>query len=136
MYALGDMMSVMACIVNKVFDEERAGANGAHHASTTSADHRTTAQGPLTFAPTIDVDAILGRIAARRREKLNWRASIVDLLKLLNLDSSFTSRWQLAQELGYGGCQEDSAAMNSWLHRQVMKRLGESNPNVLNSYLN
>lgn len=127
-------MSVIGCIVTKVFDEENVRASTVQ-ASHTGQGH-PTAQGPLTFPQVVDVDDILGRIAARRREKLNWRASIVDLLKLLNLDSGFDARRQLAQELGYPGPAEDSIAMNTWLHRQVMKKLAESSPRVLNSYLN
>jgi hypothetical protein len=127
-------MSVIGCILTRVFDEENVGASVVPASYTPPS--RGTAQGPLTFPQVVDVDSILGKIAARRREKLNWRTSIVDLLKLLNLDSSFDARSQLAQELGYSGHAEDSAVMNSWLHRQVMKKLAESSPRVLNSYLN
>ena len=62
-------------------------------------------------------------MASERGEKLDWRRSIVDLMKLLNLDSSLANRKQLAQELNYTGDTNDSAAMNMWLHKQVMKKL-------------
>jgi hypothetical protein len=54
---------------------------------------------------------------------LNWRTSIVDLLKLLNMDSSLQARKELAKELHYTGNTEDSAAMNIWLHKQVMEKI-------------
>ena len=63
-------------------------------------------------------------------QQLNWRTSIVDLLKLLNLDSSLASRKELATELHYTGDQNDSASMNIWLHRQVMNKLAENGGKV------
>ena len=127
-------MSVMGSIFSRVFEAENVRA-GATDAAFTAVPGRSAVRGPLTFPQALDVDDILARIAAKRRETLNWRRSIVDLLKLLNLDSSFAARQQLAQELGYGGGREDSAAMNVWLHREVMRKLGESHPKVLNSFL-
>ena len=56
----------------------------------------------------------------------NWRTSIVDLMKLCGLDSSLANRKELAQELGYTGDMNDSATMNIWLHKQVMKKLSEN----------
>ena len=128
-------MSVMGCILTRVFDEEHEKPSGTPAVATASGNRRSVAQGPLTFPEAVDIEAILTRIAARHKEKLNWRVSIVDLLKLVHLDSSLASRRELADELGYVGCADDSAAMNSWLHRQVMQKLRESNPKVLNSYL-
>ncbi len=69
-------------------------------------------------------------MASERGEKLDWRRSIVDLMKLLNLDSSLANRKQLAQELNYTGGTNDSAAMNVWLHKQVMKKLAENGGKV------
>ena len=74
----------------------------------------------------VDVEAVLNGMAAKNSEKLNWRTSIVDLLKLLGMDSSLSARKQLAQELDYSGDAGDSAAMNIWLHKQVMKKLAEN----------
>lgn len=68
-------------------------------------------------------------------QKLNWRTSIVDLLKLLDIDSSLENRKALANELGYTGNTSDSAAMNIWLHKQVMRKLKESGGNVPASLL-
>lgn len=127
-------MSVMGSIVCRVFDEGSVGVSAARGGFAVAPARRVT--GPLTFPEPVDVDAILARIATRRREVLHWRSSIVDLLKLLNLDSSYDVRCDLARELGYCGNIGDSASMNSWLHKEVMQRLAESDPKVLNSYLN
>jgi hypothetical protein len=78
----------------------------------------------------VDVAAILTARAAQKKEKLDWRRSIVDLMKLLDLDSSLTARKQLAQELHYTGDMNDSAAMNIWLHKQVMQKLAENGGKV------
>ena len=78
----------------------------------------------------VDVEAVLNDMAAKKSEKLNWRTSIVDLLKLLGMDSSLSARKQLAQELDYSGDMGDSAAMNMWLHKQVMKKLAENGGKV------
>jgi hypothetical protein len=78
----------------------------------------------------VDVAAVLTKRAEQSSEKLDWRKSIVDLMKLLNLDSSLAARKQLAQELHYTGDQNDSAAMNVWLHKQVMQKLAENGGKV------
>lgn len=69
-------------------------------------------------------------LAGKAAERLNWRQSIVDLLKLLGLDSSFAARQELARELQYSGDTGDSAAMNMWLHKQVMRKLAENGGKV------
>jgi hypothetical protein len=71
----------------------------------------------------VDVAAVLDKRAAEAGQDLNWRTSIVDLMKLLKLDSSLAARKTLAKELNYTGDTKDSAAMNVWLHKQVMARL-------------
>ncbi|HWL30167.1 MAG TPA: DUF3597 family protein [Burkholderiaceae bacterium] len=76
--------------------------------------------------PTVDVEAILSDLQSKNQERLNWRTSIVDLMKLLGLDSSLTARKELAKELNYTGSTDDSAAMNMWLHKQVMRKLAEN----------
>jgi hypothetical protein len=78
----------------------------------------------------VDVEAILNGMAAKAGQTLNWRESIVDLMKLLNLDSSLTARKELAGELNYTGDTSDSATMNIWLHKQVMKKLAENGGKV------
>ncbi len=69
------------------------------------------------------LEAQLSTLAARNPQPLNWKTSIVDLMKLVGLDPSLANRKQLAQELGYGGDTADSAAMNVWLHQEVMAKL-------------
>jgi Domain of unknown function (DUF3597) len=78
----------------------------------------------------VDVEAVLTKLAERSEEDLDWRRSIVDLMKLLNLDSSIAARKQLAQELHYAGNLNDSASMNVWLHKQVMQKLAENGGKV------
>jgi Domain of unknown function (DUF3597) len=72
---------------------------------------------------TVDVAPILDKAVAAKGEKLAWRTSIVDLMKALDIDSSFAARKDLAKELGYTGDSNDSASMNIWLHKQVMTKL-------------
>jgi 3-oxoacyl-ACP reductase-like protein len=80
-----------------------------------------------------DVEAILHKVAADVREDLDWKRSIVDLMKLLKLDSGLGARKQLAQELGYSGALDGSADMNIWLHKQVMTKLAESGGKIPDS---
>ena len=68
----------------------------------------------------------MDNLAVQSAQKLDWRNSIVDLMKLVNLDSSLTARKELAQELNYTGDMNDSASMNIWLHRQVMVKLADN----------
>jgi hypothetical protein len=69
-------------------------------------------------------------MAQKNSQQLNWRTSIVDLMKLLDLDSSLGARQSLAKELGYTGDMHDSASMNIWLHKQVMTKLAENGGKV------
>jgi hypothetical protein len=78
----------------------------------------------------VDVEAVLKELAAKNPEKLDWRKSIVDLMKLLKLDSSLAARKELAKELHYSGDMNDSASMNIWLHKQVMIKLAANGGNV------
>lgn len=80
--------------------------------------------------PEVDVEALLDDMAAKASQKLNWKTSIVDLMKLLGLDSSLDSRKALAKELDYTGDTADSASMNIWLHRQVMNKLAANGGKV------
>jgi len=81
-------------------------------------------------SPAVDVETILNALAAKSPEKLNWKTSIVDLMKLLGLDSSLGARKQLATELHYSGDTNDSASMNIWLHKQVMQKLADNGGKV------
>ena len=78
----------------------------------------------------VDVEAVLTNLAAQEGQKLDWRKSIVDLMKLLDLDSSLAARKELANELNYTGDTSDSASMNVWLHKQVMSKLAASGGKV------
>jgi 3-oxoacyl-ACP reductase-like protein len=91
----------------------------------------TTAAAPAPVAmDQVDVEAILNSKLQASGQQLNWRTSIVDLLKLLDLDSSLQSRKELAAELHYTGDTSDSASMNIWLHRQVMNKLAANGGKV------
>ncbi len=79
---------------------------------------------------TVDAKAVLEGLAAKNPQKLDWQHSIVDMMKLLGLDSSLSNRKELAQELHYTGDMDDSASMNVWLHGEVMKKLSENGGQV------
>ena len=86
---------------------------------------------PLTNETTpVDIDQVLTSLATTHKEKLDWKHSIVDLLKLVGMDSSLHSRKALASELGYTGDSNDSATMNIWLQKQIMKKLAENGGKV------
>jgi len=76
------------------------------------------------------VEAVLEGLNSRSSQKLNWRSSIGDLMKLTVVDSSLQHRQELAAELGYTGDKNDSAAMNIWLHKAVMRKLAENGGKV------
>lgn len=83
-----------------------------------------------TATAVVDVEAVLEGLAAKNPQKLNWRTSIVDLMKLVGMDSSLAERKELAQELGYTGNMNDTASMNIWLHKQVLRKLAENGGKV------
>jgi hypothetical protein len=85
---------------------------------------------PAPPAPAVDVAAVLNGLAATHAERLDWQHSIVDLLKLVDLDSSLTARKELATDLGYTGELDGSAAMNLWLHKAVMQKLADNGGKV------
>jgi hypothetical protein len=78
----------------------------------------------------VDVGAVLDKAVKDKGQNLNWKTSIVDLMKALDLDSSLTARKELAQELHYTGDANDSATMNVWLHKQVMAKLAANGGKV------
>lgn len=80
-----------------------------------------------------EMTAVLDKLAAERSEKLDWRQSIVDLLKLVDVDSDLAARKRLAEELGYTGVLDGSATMNIWLHGEVMQKLSEHGGKLPNS---
>ena len=87
-------------------------------------------------AQAVDVTAILDDLAAKSPEKLDWRKSIVDLMKLVGIDSSLAARKELAAELHYSGDEKDSATMNIWLHKEVIKKIAENGGKVPQELLN
>ena len=129
-------MSVLGKIVTTIFGH---GATGPHappsagsvapSAGTQGSSAGSTASSAAP-SPHVDVEAILTKLASQNKEKLDWRRSIVDLMKLLKLDSSLSARKELAKELHYTGNTNDSAAMNVWLHKQVMIKLAENGGKV------
>lgn len=83
-----------------------------------------------TATVVVDVEKVLEELAAKNPQKLNWRTSIVDLMKLVGMESSLSERRELAQELGYKGGLQDTAAMNIWLHKEVLRKLAENGGKV------
>ena len=128
-------MSVFGNIVSAIFGHAAkaepapatAGASAGSGAPGSSASPAPPSVSPLSQ---VDVESVLVQLASRNKEKLDWRKSIVDLMKLLDLDSSLPARKELAKELHYTGDTNDSATMNIWLHKQVMIKLAENGGKV------
>lgn len=104
-------------------------------AGTTTPGSAPTAAAPAAAATAVaatqvDVGAILDGLAAKSSEDLDWKKSIVDLMKLVGMDSSLGARKELAKDLGYSGDMSDSASMNIWLHSAVMKKIAENGGKV------
>ena len=125
-------MSIFGSIMSKIFGHSDATAaqtaSGTAPAPTAAAVG-APAQAAAPSAP-VDVEAVLNDLASKNPQTLDWRHSIVDLMKLLNLDASFSARKELAIELHYSGDTNDSASMNIWLHKQVMTKLAENGGRV------
>jgi hypothetical protein len=122
-------MSIFGNIMSSIFGH---GAK-AQPASPPGPAAAPTPAGKPTVSPAqapVDVEAVLTKLASQDKEKLDWRTSIVDLMKLLDLDSSLAARKELAHELHYTGSTSDSATMNVWLHKQVMIKLAENGGKV------
>ncbi len=131
-------MSILGKIFSKIFPSAQAvqapAATGSDDVSAAAAAAGAARAAAATAAPApmaqVDVEALLNDMAQKNPQKLNWKTSIVDLMKLLDLDSSLGERKELAKELGYSGDSSDSAAMNIWLHRQVMNKLAANGGTV------
>src|SRR4051794_16866081 len=127
-------MGMFSNLMSKVFG----------HASATTATAGTAASTPAGAAapsapapanapapvPTVDVEATLNEMAQKNPEKLDWQKSIVDLMKLVGMDSSFGARKELAKELKYSGDMNDSASMNVWLHKEVIRQIAANGGKV------
>lgn len=125
-------MSIFGTILSKIFPSSHpavAAAQAPAGATTTTAASAPAAPAAASM-PEVDVEAVLNDMASRSGETLNWRTSIVDLMKLLSLDSSLANRKDLAKELSYSGDTNDSATMNIWLHKQVMAKLAQNGGKV------
>jgi hypothetical protein len=119
-------MSIFSSIMSKIFHHKPAAAPQTQPTQAPAAqDHATPAYQPAA-ASQVDVEAVLETMARDAGQTLDWRHSIVDLMKLLSIDPSLANRKELASELGYSGDTSDSAAMNIWLHKQVMAKLAEN----------
>ena len=139
-------MSIFRSIMSKIFGHPAAASTadaGSPTPGTTSsggigslggaaATPSTPAAGqaPAASGQNVDVQAVLTDMASKNSQQLNWQTSIVDLMKLLDLDSSLAARKELAGELGYTGSTDDSASMNIWLHKQVMNKLAANGGKV------
>jgi Domain of unknown function (DUF3597) len=113
-------MSIFGKIMSAIFGSKAGAAPAGGGAATGTGSSAGSSSAP---AQSVDVAPILDKAVAAKKEKLEWRTSIVDLMKALDIDSSLAARKELAKELGYTGDTNDSASMNIWLHKQVMAKL-------------
>lgn len=134
-------MSIFGTLMSKIFHHGQMGGQAAAPAPTVNTPSQAPAvAGAPQAAPVapvapveegpVDVEAVLERMASTYPHQVNWRYSIVDLMAMLGMDNSLSQRKELAQELGYTGDMNDSATMNTWLHKQVMKKLAENGGQV------
>ena len=145
-------MSILGNIMSKIFSHAKAHAapappeqpssmpgsagktSGPEPAGPATADTSSAKTAAAAgAADQVDVEAVLKDLASKNKEKLDWRHSIVDLMKLLKLNSSLSARKELAKELHYTGDAKNSAAMNIWLHKQVMIELAKNGGKVPDS---
>ncbi|MND80273.1 hypothetical protein D3C80_720420 [compost metagenome] len=124
-------MSILGKILGGVFRKKEApaatpAAPAPEAAAPTPAPAPTAAAVAPQPAAEVDVAGILDFMNEQRAQKLNWRTSIVDLMKLVGLESSLAERKELADELGYAGDKSDSASMNIWLHAQVIQKIKDN----------
>jgi hypothetical protein len=122
-------MGLFNNLMSKIFGHAPSGGASAPAApaATSTAPSAATA---TVAAPVVDVEAILNGLAAKNPEKLDWKRSIVDLMKLVGMDSSLAARKELAKDLNYSGDMNDSASMNIWLHKEVLRKLAANGGKV------
>jgi 3-oxoacyl-ACP reductase-like protein len=123
-------MSIFSRLREKLFGTKvpEAAASAAPAAPAPAAAPATPE--PERVIPLLDVEAVLTFMASQHSQKLNWQTSIVDLMKLLGMESSLAERRELADELGYTGDKQDTATMNMWLHKEVMKQFAANGGKV------
>jgi hypothetical protein len=126
-------MSVFSAIKDAIFGHPAAArtADPQPQASAGVANATDVATAPVATQAPVDVEAVLNQISSDKgNPDLNWKSSIVDLMKLLGIDSSLSNREALATELGYTGAKDGSAEMNMWLHRATMQQLADNGGRV------
>lgn len=139
-------MGLFNSLMSKIFGHATPAATGGTPAAPTTTGQpgaaptapgtapAAGAAGTATVAapppPVVDVAAVLNGLAVKNPEKLDWKRSIVDLMKLVGMDSSLSARKELARDLHYTGDMNDSASMNVWLHKEVLRKLSENGGKV------
>ena len=124
-------MSIFGKIMSSIFGSgSSAASTGSAAAPAGSGTTGAAPAGGGAAMEQVDVEKVVSEMAGKKKEKLDWRKSIVDLMKVLDLDSSLKARQELAKELNYTGDMNDSAKMNIWLHKQVMTKLAENGGKV------
>ena len=141
-------MSILGKIFGRIFPKANAGQPAPNTPAAQASRPGTQPQQPVPQQPTaqqpapqqapaaaatmerVDIEQVLDGMAANNPQKLNWRTSIVDLMKLVGMESSLQERKELADELGYTGDKSDSAKMNMWLHKEVMRRMEQNGGKV------
>ena len=123
-------MSIFGTIMSAIFKHASASPAPSASPSPSAPAAPTPSASASPAGAQVDVEAVLTKLAAQNKEKLDWKHSIVDLMKLLNLDSSLAARKSLATELHYTGKENDTATMNVWLIKQVMQKLAENGGKV------
>jgi hypothetical protein len=132
-------MGIFESLKNAIFGSHAQAATTTATPSPSPSPAPATRSAQVPSSPSVapanqvDITAVLSQKAAARHDKLNWQTSIVDLMKLVDLEPSLDNRKTLAKELGYTGDTQDSASMNIWLHKEVMQRLAASGGKVPDS---
>jgi hypothetical protein len=142
-------MSILSKLFSRILDPGRKVAQGIEQptpgyqpqqqqspSATSSSQSAPGSSGQQSAPPQIDVEAHLEKLSTGQSQKLDWRHSIVDLMKLVGMDSTLAERKELAKELGYKEDTADTARMNTWLHKEVMRKLAENGGKVPQNLLN
>jgi 3-oxoacyl-ACP reductase-like protein len=118
-------MGLFQTLKDKIFgsDEAKEVAAKAPAPAPAAAPTATAVAPAVPVAQPVDVEAVLAHMAEKSGQPSNWQTSIVDLMKLVGMDSSLGARKEMAADLGYSGDMDDSASMNIWLHKKVMEQL-------------
>ncbi len=127
---MGIFGKLMSKIMGGQARKEEAKVNAAVAANAPAPGVQNSSSATAVAPEQVDIEAVLEGMATSATQKLDWRHSIVDLMKLVGMDSSLAERKELAKELGYTGSTDDSAVMNVWLHKEVMRKMGENGGKV------